>query len=124
MKTKGCPKCKQEKSVEAFSANTANRNGLQSYCKPCMVDHNKGYNVGWLKKRKAKLDSLKQAPCMDCGVEFPPECMDFDHIKGEKLFNIANARYLAWGSVLAEIAKCELVCSKCHRLRTVERNGS
>jgi hypothetical protein len=75
-------------------------------------------------KRRAFIDELKSAPCTDCGVTFPPECMDFDHIpeKGEKvapvghLFSSASQERLE-----AEIAKCELVCSNCHRIRTKNR---
>jgi hypothetical protein len=71
------------------------------------------------------LDDLKNHPCVDCGNTFPPECMDFDHIpeRGEKLFNIGET----WGGsyskkrILAEVEKCELVCSNCHRMRTRQR---
>ncbi len=60
---------------------------------------------------------------MDCGNKFPPECMDFDHVRGEKLFNICSnkGRQQGWKKVLVEIAKCDLVCSNCHRTRTVRR---
>ncbi len=44
--------------------------------------------------------------------------MDFDHVRGKKLFNIANGRYRTWKSVIIEIAKCDLVCANCHRIRT------
>ena len=30
------------------------------------------------------VDVLKSAPCTDCGGTFHTECMDFDHISGEK----------------------------------------
>jgi hypothetical protein len=29
-----------------------------------------------------------------------------------------------WSTVRAEIAKCEVVCSNCHRRRTYDRQGS
>lgn len=64
---------------------------------------------------------LKSQPCMDCGKTYPPVVMDFDHRPGEeKLFNVAKAMADRRGmkKVLDEIAKCDLVCSNCHRIRT------
>jgi hypothetical protein len=46
--------------------------------------------------------------------------MDFDHVRGEKvgiLSRLSGGR-MAWSKVLNEIAKCEVVCSNCHRIRT------
>lgn len=66
---------------------------------------------------------MKLNPCTDCGNEFHPVCMDFDHVKGEKKFNISKAAQLpiTTDDLLDEIDKCELVCSNCHRLRTYYR---
>lgn len=60
-------------------------------------------------------------PCSDCGNKYPPEAMDFDHVRGPKAFNIGNARSVALKALAVEIAKCDLVCATCHRLRTCER---
>ncbi len=75
------------------------------------------------RKRKALLNELRAKPCADCGGEFPPECMDFDHRPGEeKLFSVGVFRRIGLKKLLAEIAKCDVVCANCHRLRThVER---
>ncbi len=52
--------------------------------------------------------------------------MDFDHVRGEKLFGIVEARgsAIAWQTVLNEIAKCDLVCANCHRMRTYIRRAT
>jgi hypothetical protein len=73
-------------------------------------------------RRKALNDIYKNKPCMDCGGTFPFECMDFDHVRGTKLGNL-NKLFTgaAMETILAEIAKCELVCSNCHRIRTRKR---
>jgi hypothetical protein len=57
-------------------------------------------------------------PCMDCGGTFPHYAMDFDHVRGEKSFNVGSGvgRYSV-EALKEEIAKCELVCSNCHRIR-------
>jgi hypothetical protein len=62
--------------------------------------------------------AAKSVPCMDCGGLFPWVCMDFDHVRGKKLFNIAEGMQKKLSVLLAEIAKCDVVCSNCHRIRT------
>lgn len=70
--------------------------------------------------------SLKSGPCKDCLRTYPPYVMDFDHRPGEtKLFEISKGyRRNARVTVLAEIAKCDLVCANCHRIRTHNRGKS
>jgi hypothetical protein len=76
----------------------------------------------WRRAFRDRLDKLKSAPCMDCGNSFPPECMDFDHARGEKAFGIGPNRGMRIERLMVEVAKCDLVCSNCHRIRTKERN--
>ena len=66
------------------------------------------------------LNEIKSQPCADCGVQYPPYVMDFDHVYGEKAFNIATARRLS-DKLLSEVEKCEVVCANCHRVRTQSR---
>jgi hypothetical protein len=44
-------------------------------------------------------------------------CLDFHHSKGEKDFSISAAivRGLGRSRILAEAAKCDVVCANCHR---------
>jgi hypothetical protein len=58
---------------------------------------------------------------MDCGQTFPPECMDFDHVRGKKCAAVGTLRGHKLSFLAAEIAKCDLVCSNCHRIRTRQR---
>jgi len=60
-------------------------------------------------------------PCADCGNFYHYCQMDFDHL-GDKVRNVSlmASRY-GRQQLLAEIAKCDLVCSNCHRLRTFRR---
>lgn len=72
-----------------------------------------------------RISNLKRAPCIDCGKTFPSEAMEFDHVRGEKLCDIASMHDSPWAKVLHEINKCDLVCSCCHRERTwSQRKGS
>ena len=58
-------------------------------------------------------------PCSDCNSYYHPHILDFDHIKGTKQFKISKGIYtVGHKTLIKEIAKCELVCSICHRYRT------
>ena len=80
-------------------------------------------------KRRVKLkeayrtliDSTKDVPCLDCSQRFPPECMDFDHVRGEKFAGVGRMGHVNLERIRLEIAKCEVVCANCHRTRTKKR---
>ena len=73
---------------------------------------------------KAQIAALKTATgCADCGEHFEdcPGVLDFDHLPGfVKSFNISSP-VGTLAEVLAEVAKCEVVCANCHRRRTAKR---
>lgn len=71
--------------------------------------------------KQEQLNALKSGPCTDCGGSFPPECMDFDHVRGEKIAGVSQLLTRSRLRAVAEIAKCELVCANCHRIRTKAR---
>lgn len=80
------------------------------------------WHLEYRQARQEFVNSLKDGPCADCGNCFPPEAMDFDHMPGEKKFRgVANMLSYALDRLMAEIEKCELVCSNCHRIRTKAR---
>ena len=77
-------------------------------------------------KRQAirrEIDKAKNKPCVDCGNQYHPSAMQFDHITGEKNFDISKAvrGFKAVASVITEIDKCEIVCANCHSVRTWKR---
>lgn len=49
--------------------------------------------------------------------------MDFDHVRGKKSFNIGGGKMgtPSFEAIEVEIAKCDLVCANCHRIRTEKR---
>lgn len=64
----------------------------------------------------------KAVPCADCNRLFPAVCMDFDHRESSlKAHNIGGLKSRRQDILLAEIAKCDVVCACCHRLRTQNR---
>lgn len=75
-------------------------------------------------KQKAHLakyiqDYKEKHPCMDCKNSYPYYVMDFDHVRGRKHKNVSELiPTLSKKKIDEEIAKCEVVCSNCHRIRT------
>jgi len=67
---------------------------------------------------------LKSQPCIDCKQTFEPELMEFDHVpeRGKKCFTISrNKGGISTNTLRQEMAKCDVVCPNCHRLRTLKR---
>lgn len=104
------------------------------YCKPCKNEYNrqhyarnKPYYFEKARRSQQRLHAwvrkLKERPCTDCGRRYPYYVMDFDHCRGEKLIEIAQAvgANLSRERIEAEIKKCDVVCANCHRKRTHKR---
>ena len=65
------------------------------------------------------LREWRDVPCADCGRRFEPYQMDFDHRDpATKLFNLMTGRasLMSDEKLLAEVAKCDIVCANCHRM--------
>jgi hypothetical protein len=68
---------------------------------------------------KKQLSEIKETSgCVDCGVT-NPIVLDFDHLKDKK-YNVSRMIHdgFSWAAIKKEIAKCEVVCANCHRIRT------
>ena len=136
MTTKLCTKCDTTKSVEEFSKNKARKDGLASMCKECWKAYYKSYYKGSKEQGRLKIQrenkrrilqqivqETKDVPCADCGVSYPHYVMDMDHREREsKSFNIADGvrANVTTEAMRLELAKCDVVCSNCHRIRTYE----
>jgi hypothetical protein len=93
------------------------------------VAHNRKINKNYLegkgkhrKNLRARVADIKEAsPCMDCGFFYPAPVMEFDHRPGEYKFKTVAAMCAggySWEKITQEIAKCDLLCANCHRIRT------
>jgi hypothetical protein len=77
------------------------------------------YVKDYRSERRAIVDAAKDVPCMDCKQKFPSFVMDFDHRDPSiKLFGVGKNMGRSVATLLAEIAKCDVVCANCHRIRT------
>ena len=135
VKRRSCGRCGRRLPLADFARYGE---GHQSYCRSCQRE----YDAAWYQANKARrktkvradraahiawLDSLKEGmPCADCGRVYPPYVMEWDHLPGtEKTLVMSDTRRSAHARerILAEIAKCELVCANCHRERTFGSRG-
>lgn len=139
---KRCTRCGQDRPVDEFRIRT-DRQTRQSWCRTCK----NAYDRDWYQRNKDKhkrevakrrkreiqrlrqlVEEIEQQPCADCGRQFPPCVMDFDHVRGTKVEAIGRLTVSGGEPTLrAELAKCDVVCANCHRIRTRNRgygNGS
>lgn len=108
---KVCIKCAVEKPLDAFYQYTYK--DIKT-CIECWNGRQKKHHrehTAWMRK-------LKEAPCTDCGIQYPPPAMEWDHVRGTKVKAVAAMRSWSRERCLEEIAKCDLVCANCHRMRT------
>lgn len=73
--------------------------------------------------RRQYIRQQKDVPCTDCNQRYPYYVMQFDHVRGEKKFDLSQAATM-WASmdrIIEEVAKCEVVCANCHAIRSWSR---
>lgn len=131
---KTCGRCKLKKPLEEFAFNRARPDGRQAQCRACKkstdavhyrnnADQQKARNKANHRIRVEYMNKVKDVPCADCHVKYMPFAMDFDHVRGTKVANLSNmkGRLFSMDKIIEEIAKCEVVCANCHRIRTYNR---
>jgi len=132
---KKCKKCGEVKPLESFNQRSDRKDGRVSNCKDChhkyakkVYKNNKGTFIGRVAKghkerRQFFYDLKDNKPCADCKVVHRYFALDYDHRDpSQKSFNVSQL--IQWTNkekILAEIAKCDLICSNCHRYRTFKR---
>lgn len=87
------------------------------------LTHKPRYKASLNKSQQRKqefINRMKSRPCLDCGIQYNPWIMQFDHrVPIEKSFNIAEKKNCFGYDVLEkEMAKCDVVCANCHAERT------
>ncbi len=130
MTLRSCTGCRKDLPAEAFYR------GKRTKCRKCLSAEARAkyQQLGPDKREQARatakarrdrnrqfMDELKAGPCTDCGGTYPPECMDWDHVRGDKLADVGSLLQATRERILAEVTKCELVCANCHRTRSRNR---
>lgn len=131
--SKSCTKCKRAIAPENLINKKTSKDGFSSICRPCqreyLREHYRNNKQSYLdrnkirsRKNREKIIDLKRRPCSDCGQTFHPYIMEFDHRDpATKTHNVSAIHWLDLKNIKAEIAKCDLVCANCHKLRTFRR---
>jgi hypothetical protein len=82
-----------------------------------------GWSAAQLRNHRFVLDMLRAGACADCG-ETDPVVLEFDH-RGDKRANVSSmCDWASLATLRAEIAKCDVRCANCHRVRTQRAVGS
>jgi hypothetical protein len=121
-----CTKCDKEMDVAYLVKSKRGTRGYNKICLECNRKRQASYvNSEHSNKRKRQIiQEAKNVPCVDCKVKYPYYVMDLDHLpQHEKKFGLSNYPRYTIAQIAEEIAKCEAVCSNCHRIRTYERGA-
>lgn len=121
--------------IEKCDIVCANCHKIRSYAR-AMVDHIERVRAKrgiFARKRYSRsagarndvalLERIRDTTCADCGRRFPFYVMEFDHRESSlKSFGIVeSAGRHDLVTLFNELAKCDIVCTNCHRDRTTLR---
>lgn len=134
---KTCACCGRTRPTRDFPLRRKDSTARYGHCRDCKAAYQRQWYqrnrerhiraVNELRQRRRStnrqiINSAKERPCADCGKNYPPYVLDFDHVRGTKLGNVSEMVSAATtAALLAEIAKCDVVCANCHRVRTAQR---
>jgi hypothetical protein len=132
---KWCYDCRQFKAINEFAFHDRTKGTRQTRCRTCHARYRRQHYVRnretYIRQEVARIkryrtenrplvrEYLRAHPCVDCG-EADIVVLDFDHRDpASKKFSVMIlASHKSWIRVLAEIEKCDVRCSNCHRRRT------
>jgi hypothetical protein len=105
-----CSRCGEVRLIDDFAWKLKAAGRRDSWCRSCR----KAYSRTYYETNRGRYAELERDPVV----------LEFDHLR-DKSFNIGSKLvHCSWEKVLAEIAKCEVVCANCHRRRTSARKGA
>jgi len=117
---KQCDTCKRWLSLFEFSECIAAWDGLYYKCKLCHRAYRQEYHKTHIIAVQQHVNLLKSyGVCAKCGHSFHPAAMDYHHRdpkKKETAISTLVNRGASIERIDEEIAKCDLMCSNCHRI--------
>lgn len=127
---KRCTNCNTDKPKSDFHKNSRRKDGLQSFCKACMIEivhrryQDKESKATILASQKKKLHEMQKIfdevrgtnGCCLCG-ETCVACLDFHHIdptekdQGVSYWRSSKSK----DKMIEEMQRCAVLCANCHR---------
>ena len=137
--TKRCTGCGLERALTEFSMRNTKTGRRTTRCRACRsaygrlhYEENRDKYLSRTRDRRHQRDTywswlmsyLASHPCVDCG-QTEPIVLQFDHREGSTKVDTVGSMLnrASWGTLLNEIAKCDVRCANCHRLRTAQQFG-
>jgi hypothetical protein len=94
-------------------------------CQTCRNESTKKHHDFYRGRNLKFINKIKdESQCMDCGGKFHFTSMDFDHRESAlKVMSVSSLVHLGRSikTIKKEMAKCDIVCANCHRVRTWSR---
>jgi hypothetical protein len=131
---KPCPGCGERRAADEFPVRgrrclTCRRAGVRAHYRA-----NRDYYLAKARRRQQRvvletrawmIDYLRQHPCVDCAIS-NIRVLEFDHrdpaSKAAEVSFLARSGY-SLARVVEEVAKCDVRCANCHRMRTHLQRG-
>jgi hypothetical protein len=133
-----CCTCGLVKPVSEFALKNKERGTRSTKCRSCQAaysrEHYRRNRPAYLERtatqrrfnreecRQQVYNYLMEHPCADCG-EGDPIVLEFDHRDpSKKRASISRLiNHVTWAALQREIARCDVRCANCHRVRTAEQ---
>ena len=137
---KQCANCKEWKDEAEFNWRWKDLGVRQSVCRDCSRQRSKDFydehredeiarTAEVTKQRREDAqrfmyEYLSNRTCVDCG-EYDFAVLTFDHVRGKKKMEVSQMVQQGYAkeAIMAEIAKCEVVCFNCHMRREAKRKS-
>ena len=133
--SKLCPRCGLDKALSEFATRGQGPWSPASYCRPCQREYCRAHyrrnktkhnrrrrdnQDAYVSRNRARMyEYLIERGCVDCGNK-NPVVLEFDHVRGRKQreVSVMVGLGLSWSRIMHEVAKCEIRCANCHRIKT------
>lgn len=125
---KTCITCTTPKPLSDFPRDKNRRDGRRSSCKLCWnsrlkSDWHAKYGDKYRQRRadsradrRDLINEAKECGCYTCPEDRAP-CLDFHHLdETTKDYGVSTMLTFSRERIIAEIEKCVVLCSNCHRL--------
>lgn len=138
LKMKNCINCNVKLNKEDFPLVNKNTGKRSAKCIDCKKEYDRKWwaknkkrrseikrkqsKINYERNKKHIVSYLKNNPCVDCG-EDNFIVLEFDHVRGKKLFNLGTNCIYSIKKINEEIEKCDVRCANCHRIKTAIQFG-